>query len=104
MHCIFNVRGGSWDPRVLLQDLRITTYQPRRFRWRFPARLSLVVEGVSADNFGGIELALSGDFRLQVIPCGSRGEDWRFFAPGSEEDHLVINGGLIIESGQTEIL
>jgi hypothetical protein len=58
----------------------------------------LVVEAVSADDCGGFELMLSGDFRLQIVPCGTRGEDWRFFAPGIEEHHLVIEGGRISEA------
>ncbi len=56
----------------------------------------LVVEEVLADDFGGFELILSGGFRLKILPCGSRGEDWRFFVPGSEDDHLVIDGGRIL--------
>jgi hypothetical protein len=54
----------------------------------------LVVEGVIADDFGGFELKLSGNFCLQVFPDGSRGEDWRFFEPGTK-DHLVIAAGRI---------
>ena len=53
----------------------------------------LIVQSARADDFGGFELELSGGFRLQVFPDGSREEDWRFFAPGSEEGHLVIAGG-----------
>jgi len=55
----------------------------------------LVVEEVLADDFGGFQPVLSGEFRLQVFPCGSRGEDWRFFAPGSDH-HLVVDGGRIL--------
>ena len=44
-------------------------------------------------TIGEFELELSGGFRLQVFPDGSREEDWRFFAPGSEEGHVVIAGG-----------
>jgi hypothetical protein len=53
----------------------------------------LIVRSVLVDDFAGFELELSGGFRLQVFPDGSRGEDWRFFAPGSEEGHVVISGG-----------
>jgi hypothetical protein len=55
----------------------------------------LAVEAVVVHDFGGFELELSGNFRLQVFPCGSRGEDWRFFEPGTESEHLVIAGGRI---------
>ena len=55
----------------------------------------LVVEAAFVDDLGGFELQLSGGYRLQVFPNGSRAEDWRFFAPSSEEDHLVIEGGRV---------
>jgi hypothetical protein len=58
----------------------------------------LVVQAVLVDDFGGFELELSGGFRLQVFPDGSRAEDWRFFGPIDEEDHLVIEGGRVIRS------
>lgn len=54
---------------------------------------SLIVTAVHTDRFGGLDLELSGGFRLQVFPNGSRGENWRFFAPGNDEDHFVIEGG-----------
>ena len=53
----------------------------------------LIVQSALADDFGGFEIELSGGFRLQVFPDGSREENWRFFAPGSEEGHVVISGG-----------
>ncbi len=53
----------------------------------------LMVQSVLVDDFGGFELELSGGFRLQVLPDGSREENWRFFAPGSEDGHMVISGG-----------
>jgi len=64
----------------------------------------LVVERVTGPPFGGLELLLSGGFRLQVFPDGSRAEDWRFFSHASDEDHIVIGGGRIVEgiqSGET---
>ena len=45
----------------------------------------LVVRAVLVDDLGGFELNLSGEFRLQILPCGSRGEDWRFFVPSVRE-------------------
>jgi hypothetical protein len=53
----------------------------------------LIVTSVHSDRFGGLDLELSGGFRLQVFPNGSHGEDWRFFSPGNDEDHFVIEGG-----------
>lgn len=60
----------------------------------------LVVESVAADDFGGFELILSGDFRVQVFPCGSRGEYWRFFEPGGDGPHLVVKDSLILPDGR----
>jgi hypothetical protein len=57
------------------------------------SRDQLTVQSVLVHDFGGFELELSGGFRLQVFPDGSREENWRFFAPGSEEEHVVIAGG-----------
>lgn len=54
---------------------------------------ALIVTAVHADRFGGLDLELSGGFRLQVFPSGSCGEDWRFFSPGTDDDHFVIEGG-----------
>lgn len=55
-----------------------------------------IVESVSANEAGGVVLTLSGDLRLIVIPDGIEGdEDWRFFAPGVDAAHLVIEGGTV---------
>jgi hypothetical protein len=55
----------------------------------------LIVTAVHADGFGGIDLELSGGFNLQIFPNGSRGEHWRFFSPGNDDDHLVVKGGAL---------
>jgi len=55
----------------------------------------LVVGEVRADNCGGVMILLSGGYRLVLFPAGLRGEDWRFFRPGTEEPHFVIAGGRI---------
>ena len=51
----------------------------------------LVVTDAHADAFGGADLALSGGYRLQIFPDGSRGEDWRFME--LQGRHVVIEGG-----------
>jgi hypothetical protein len=50
---------------------------------------SLTFISVNSDQFGGIDLECSGGYRLQVFPNGSRGENCRFFSPGSDEAHFV---------------
>ena len=57
------------------------------------SRAELTVQSVRVDDFGGFDLEFSGGLLLQVFPDGSREENWRFFAPGSEEEHVVIAGG-----------
>ena len=55
-----------------------------------------VVEAVTADEAGGLKLSLSRGFCLTVIPDGVLDdEDWRFFAPGVDAAHLVIEAGAI---------
>lgn len=53
----------------------------------------LVVTAVRPDQWGGLEIDLSGGFCLHLFPNGSRGEDWRFFCPTGEHEHLVIEAG-----------
>jgi len=77
--------------RKRLSDL-LRSYDASTHSW-VNSTGQLIVQCVVVDDFGGFELELSGGFRLQVFPDGSRAEDWRFFAPGSEEGHVVISGG-----------
>jgi hypothetical protein len=51
----------------------------------------LVVMAANADNFGGADLLLSGECRLQIFPDGSLEEDWRFVE--LQGRHIVIEGG-----------
>lgn len=55
-----------------------------------------VVERVQADATGHVWLDLSQSLRLVITPDGIAGdEDWRFFAPGTDGRHFVIEGGKI---------
>jgi hypothetical protein len=54
----------------------------------------LLVAAIHCDDFGGVEVELSGGFRLQIFPTGSRAEDWRFFEPGKNQ-HLVVAAGQV---------
>jgi hypothetical protein len=55
----------------------------------------LVVEGLDADDCGGLTVRLSGGYRLVLFPAGTRGEDWRFMGPGDLESHFVISSGRV---------
>ncbi|MFP3796955.1 MULTISPECIES: hypothetical protein [Paraburkholderia] len=54
------------------------------------------VEKLSAYDTGGMVIVLSRGYRLEVVPDGIEDdEDWRFFAPGIDAAHLVIEGGKV---------
>jgi hypothetical protein len=54
------------------------------------------VEDVSADDVGGLIVSFSRGYRLEVVADRvEEEEDWRFFAPGVDAAHLVIEGGAI---------
>jgi hypothetical protein len=54
---------------------------------------SLVVTAVTVDRFGGVDISLTADVRLQLFPDGSIGEDWRFFDASGRTPHLVVEAG-----------
>ncbi|MDR5749750.1 MULTISPECIES: hypothetical protein [unclassified Caballeronia] len=67
-----------------------------RLREMLVERGPSIVESVLVDEAGGVVLSLSRGFRLVVIPDGIEGdEDWRFFAPGVNAAHLVIEDGAV---------
>jgi hypothetical protein len=57
----------------------------------------LLVTAVHADKYGGLDIELSGGLRLQVLPSGAGGENWRFFSASNDDDHFVVEGGRVIE-------
>jgi hypothetical protein len=82
----------SYDDGFSLQDLRWS-----RLFVRDQATGSwvnegdrFVVSGAEQTDRGDIRLQLSGGYAVVVFPAGSSGESWRFFAPGSDDDHLVF--------------
>jgi hypothetical protein len=110
-------RGDLWEPAEPSQEIDRETWdyerdqnlQDRRFSallqgYDDPATGSfvnqtehLIVEDVSADDYGGAAIRLSGGYKLVLFPAGSRGEDWRVFRPGATESHFVVAGGRIIQ-------
>jgi hypothetical protein len=58
----------------------------------------LIVEQVEADDYGGLNIHLSGGFRLQAFPNGISGEHWRLFQPGTENLHLAMRDGKLTEA------
>jgi hypothetical protein len=54
------------------------------------------VESIRGSDSGGVSIGLSSGLRMVVTPSGSADEeDWRFFAPGVDGAHFVIEGGRI---------
>ncbi len=45
----------------------------------------LVVQRVNSDDYGGLDIHLSGGYRLQSFPSGKSGEAWRLFQAGTQE-------------------
>jgi hypothetical protein len=85
-----DARAGS------LQEVRLAalfaTYDPET-RSHVNATENLVVVAVTADRFGGVDILLMGDVRLQVFPDGSLGEDWRFLDASGGKPHFVAEAG-----------
>lgn len=55
----------------------------------------LIIEAVNTDAWGGFELVLSHESRLQVFPASSRHdvEHWRLIGPGADHPpHFVVCG------------
>ncbi len=53
----------------------------------------LIVEKITADEFGSLNLQFSGNFRLEIFPDDSLPKEfWRFFKPTNEENHFVVGG------------
>ena len=53
----------------------------------------LVVEQVEADDYGGLNIHLSGNFRLQVFPTGKSGEHWRLSQSRNNSSHFIMQDG-----------
>ncbi|KZE64271.1 hypothetical protein AWM68_14370 [Fictibacillus phosphorivorans] len=56
----------------------------------------LMVDRIEADDIGGIEVFLSGDYKLEVFPDSSGDtvdcEHWRFFNRKENSPHFVVSG------------
>ena len=51
----------------------------------------VVVTSVEVTAWGDLAVSLSDGFRIETVRTGSvREEDWRFFRPGRDDDHVVV--------------
>ena len=55
----------------------------------------LVVQQIESDDYGGIDIHLSGEHRLQVFPDGKSNEQWRLLQPGADTPHVVFESGTL---------
>ena len=84
-------RRWSYEDGFSLQDVRWAEYFVRDEEtnsW-VNATDRFVVNRADQSELGDVTLFFSDGYRLLVFPAGSRGEAWRFFAPGSDH-HLVF--------------
>jgi hypothetical protein len=87
-----------YDREANLQDALLTNLIPHQSQdilFQSAQRHQLVVGAVEADAYGGAIITFSDNYRLEIFPAGSRGEDWRIFQPATSEPHFVIEGGMI---------
>ena len=63
-----------------------------------------MVQRVEADDFGGLEIHLSGGYRLQIFPNSTSqdasSEEWRLFEPYGT--HFIVSPNSGYEWQQTE--
>ena len=85
-------QGWTYDDGHSLQDVRFGHYFGRDEATRSWVNEGdrFVVTGAEQNQRGDIRLELSGGYAIRVFPATSRYEAWRFFAPGSDADHLVF--------------
>lgn len=78
--------AGEWDkPGDNLFDISVAAY------WRAHERGSALVDRVSADPFGGLQLRLSSGHAITIFPNRSGADEhWRYFEVNSSEDHFVV--------------
>jgi hypothetical protein len=59
----------------------------------FSKQEAFLVEGVSADSFGGFCLILSDGFSLETFPDDSLDDEfWRLFQPYKDTQHFIVTG------------
>ena len=79
----------DWNGNETLKDRIISS---------FLSESTPVVKNVATDSNGGAIISFSQGYRLVLFPSASRGEDWRFFRPKTEDDHFVVCSGRVEEN------
>ena len=80
-------RSWDYEKSPNLQDVRIDAW--------LSGGASPVVVAVDADDFGGAAILFDHGSMIRLFPAGTRGEDWRLFAPGTDAEHFVLTGGKV---------
>ena len=82
----------SYERGFSLQDQRFADFvgaYDRATRSWLNLADRLVVTAARQTHLGDVTIELSGGHSLLVFPSASKGEEWRFFAPGADR-HLVF--------------
>ena len=84
-------RNWSYDDGHSLQDQRFASLFARDERTRSWVNESdrFIVRAAHQSHRGDVALELSAHHAILLFPAASKGEAWRFFAPGSDH-HLVF--------------
>src|SRR6476619_1471402 len=101
-HISGELMPDEWKPQINdnVQDVRIGELL-KGFDLETHSHINvtdyLAIESVEASDLGDVTIGLSGGYRLTLFPGGSKGEDWRFFRPGVDEPHKVMEAGVFSE-------
>jgi len=82
----------SYEDGLSLQDQRLRALFERDERTRSWVNVSnrFAVTAAEQSPRGDIRLELSGGYAMLIFPASCRREAWRFFAPGSDDEHLIF--------------
>jgi hypothetical protein len=65
----------------------------RRLRELFPRNPSTAVRGAEIGHGGSLKITATGGLVLEITPSDStEREQWRIFAPGDVDSHVVVLG------------
>lgn len=93
IECADEVFAGSPDFAVSDEATRAAL---ERIRGLIADNGPLIVERVMVGDNGGVSISMSRQLRLSIVTDAAPDEeDWRFFEPGSEGNHFVIQGGKV---------
>ncbi|WP_175948057.1 hypothetical protein [Burkholderia pyrrocinia] len=99
VQCFWRIEHGG-EVLATRDDLRRSEEDTKRVVEKLDQLLvkseRVIVNGISASPYASVRLSLSGNRIIAITPDDIAGdEDWRFFAPGTDKPHFVVEGGRI---------